>query len=80
MVHYAADGHEFYVLKPRDTGSLFEALTIEFAEALPVSIVLRDSLGQHTAIELADVSPNQQVDAAVYTFITPPGVDVIDDR
>ncbi|MDP4599143.1 MAG: outer membrane lipoprotein chaperone LolA [Pseudomonadales bacterium] len=80
VVHYAADGHEFYVLKPRDTGSLFEALTIEFAEALPVSIVLRDSLGQHTAIELADVSPNQQVDAAVYTFITPPGVDVIDDR
>jgi outer membrane lipoprotein carrier protein len=80
VVYYESEGHGFYVLEPRDEGSLFAALTIEFAEAVPVSIVLRDSLGQRTSIELADLAPNEPVAATVYTFITPPGVDVIDDR
>mgnify|MGYP002635875061 FL=1 len=80
VVYYAEDQHDFFVLEPRQEGSLFESLTIAFAADTPVSIVLRDSLGQRTQIELTDVDRNRQLPETTFTFVPPTEVDVIDDR
>ena len=80
VVYYAEDQYDFFVLEPRQEGSLFESLTIAFAADTPVSIVLRDSLGQRTQIELTDVDRNRQIPEMTFTFVPPTEVDVIDDR
>jgi outer membrane lipoprotein carrier protein len=80
VAYFSEDQHDFFVLEPREGGSLFESLTIVFAADTPVSIVLRDSLGQRTQIELTDVNRNHQIPSATFTLIPPVGADVIDDR
>jgi outer membrane lipoprotein carrier protein len=70
----------FYVLEPREEASLFESLTLTFVAGEPVSIVLRDSLGQRTQIEFSDLVANQLIADGTFTFVPPAGVDLIDDR
>lgn len=78
--YYEDETREYFVLAPRASDSLFESLSIEFANEMPSSITIADSLGQRTRIDLSTVAVNQpQVDNP-FTFEPPPGVDVIDDR
>ena len=51
-----------------------------FVAGEPVSIVLRDSLGQRTQIEFSDLVANQLIADGTFTFVPPAGVDLIDDR
>ncbi|MBB1488491.1 outer membrane lipoprotein chaperone LolA [Oceanospirillum sediminis] len=68
---------EEFVLRPKEEESLFEELRLNFADQWLVSLLLVDSLGQRTAIELRDVRFNQEQKAGRYTFNVPDGVDVI---
>ncbi|MBV1878187.1 MAG: outer membrane lipoprotein chaperone LolA [Pseudomonadales bacterium] len=77
---FESEGEENFVLKPRSTDSLFEVLTIGFAEAIPTNINIRDSLGQNTRIDFIDTQINQPVAARQFQFTVPEGMDVIDDR
>ena len=80
VVYFTEDDHDFYVLEPREEASLFESLTLTFVAGEPVSIVLRDSLGQRTQIEFSDLVANQLIADGTFTFVPPAGVDLIDDR
>jgi len=73
-------GREVYRLNPLDASSLFDALTLAFVAGEPRAIILRDSLGQQTQIELSRVVLNQPIPNETFTFTPPEGVDVIDDR
>jgi len=73
-------GQEVYRLEPLDTSSLFDSLTLAFVAGEPRAIILRDSLGQRTQIELSRVVLNKPIPNETFTFIPPVGVDVIDDR
>lgn len=68
---------EEFVLRPKEEESLFEELRLNFADQWLVSLLLVDSLGQRTAIELRDVQFNQEQKSGRYTFNVPDGVDVI---
>lgn len=71
---------ENYVLHARASGSLFETLTIEFSGQQPSAIMIGDSLGQQTRVELTHVVINQPIDDAKFHFVPPPNADIIDDR
>jgi outer membrane lipoprotein carrier protein len=80
VAHGWQAGREVYRLEPIDTSSLFDSLTLAFVEGEPRAIILRDSLGQQTQIELSRVVLNQPISNETFTFTPPEGVDVIDDR
>jgi outer membrane lipoprotein carrier protein len=81
QVAYAQQaGRELYRLEPLDASSLFDSLTLAFVSGEPRAIILRDSLGQQTQIELSRVVVNQPIPPETFTFTPPEGVDVIDDR
>ena len=78
--YYQDEDSENYVLHARNSGSLFETLTIEFQDGKPHAIMIGDSLGQQTRVALEHVEVNQPVADDKFTFEPPAGVDVIDDR
>jgi len=71
---------EHYILQPTTSDNLFESLTISFVKGVPASIAIADSLGQQTRIDLTQVVENQPLDESRFTFVSPKGADVIDDR
>ncbi|MFT7469620.1 MAG: outer membrane lipoprotein carrier protein [Candidatus Pseudothioglobus sp.] len=73
-------GRDLYRLTPLDTSSLFDSLTLAFVAGEPRAIILRDSLGQQTQIEMTRVVLNQPISEDTFIFTPPAGVDVIDDR
>lgn len=78
--YYQDEDSENYVLHARNKGSLFETLTIEFRDGKPGTIMIGDSLGQQTRVELENVTINMPIADSKFEFEPPAGVDVIDDR
>lgn len=68
---------EEFVLKPKEEESLFEELRLNFADQELRGLLLVDSLGQRTGIELFDRKLNTVLDADLFTFQVPDDVDVI---
>ena len=68
---------EEFVLNPKEEESLFEELRLNFADQELRGLLLVDSLGQRTAIELFDRKLNTTLDADLFTFQVPEDVDVI---
>jgi len=72
-----------YILKPLVSTGLYEQITLIFAGETPTQIIIVDSLGQRTDIILSNAQRNmplseEQIDALFY-FIPPPGVDILQD-
>ena len=72
-----ADGIAWLMLEPRDTGGNFEGIRIAFDARGLHAMELRDSFGQTTRIEFTDIRRNPELDAALFRFTPPTGVDVI---
>jgi outer membrane lipoprotein carrier protein len=74
-----ADGvHQRFILLPTQPDSLFERLSLTFNGPLLEEMQFEDSLGQQTSLSFMDVLRNQPLDAALFHFLPPPGVEVID--
>lgn len=67
------------VLRPLATDAVYTRIELVFAGAEPRAIIMTDSLGQRTDIQLRDVELNQPVDPKLFRFMPPPGVDVFQD-
>jgi chaperone LolA len=67
------------VLRPLATDAVYTRIELVFAGAEPRAILMTDSLGQSTDIQLRDVELNQPVDPMLFRFMPPPGVDVFQD-
>lgn len=67
------------VLRPLATDAVYTSIELVFAGAEPRAIIMTDSLGQRTDIQLRDVELNQPVDSKLFRFMPPPGVDVFQD-
>jgi len=70
-----------YVLKPLASTGLYEQITLVFAGEMPTQIIIVDSLAQRTEIMLSNAQRNtalsaEQIDA-LFNFIPPPGVDIL---
>lgn len=67
------------VLHPLATDAVYTRIELVFAGAEPRAMIMTDSLGQRTDIQLREVEINQPVDPKLFRFMPPPGVDVFQD-
>ena len=70
---------QLFSLMPKEQGSLFRRIDITFVEFAPKSISVIDTLDQRTVIDLAELSVNEILDEAVFSFIIPDQADVINN-
>ena len=78
--YQGADQTDWLELTPRDIESQYSAIRLQFLSGELVKMILFDSLGQITQIELRDLQRNIDLDISVFQFTPPEGVDVIDSR
>ncbi len=65
-----------FVLYPLDESSLYDRMTLTFQNAAPASFHIIDSLGQRTDVSFYNISVNQDLDAGLFEFKVPVGVDI----
>jgi len=79
----STDTSATYILKPIASSGLYEQISLVFEGETPTQIVIVDSLAQRTEIILSNVQRNVAMDAeqldALFNFIPPPGVDILQD-
>jgi outer membrane lipoprotein carrier protein len=71
------DGIEWLQLTPRRTDTDFVEFLLGFTGGELKVMELKDKLQQSTRIEFSRIRRNPQLAAALFTFVPPPGVDVI---
>lgn len=72
-----AEGLAWVVLTPRQATSDFSELKLAFAGQDLRRMEFRSKLNQTTRIEFQSVERNAHLDASIFSFVPPPGVDVI---
>lgn len=73
----SADGNAWLALEPRDAAGNFERIRIGFDAQGLHAMELSDSFGQTTRIEFSALRRNPELDAGLFRFTPPAGVDVI---
>jgi outer membrane lipoprotein carrier protein len=77
----AADpGVESFELQPRETDSLFSALSISFRDGVLARLVITDTLGQRTEVSFSDIDRSVSPGDELFHFEVPPGVDELIDE
>lgn len=66
-----------YTLTPKAKDAIFADLSLQFKGKEPLSMHLRDSLGQQTQIEFFRVKRNHALPASAFKFTPPSGTDII---
>ncbi len=69
-----------YQLLPRDEQSLFRAMLVRFENGLLARLILEDTLGQTTQLQMSAIEHNPTLDPALFEFEPPEGVDVLRDE
>jgi outer membrane lipoprotein carrier protein len=72
-------GEEAFLLVPNNQDGLFQTLILVFKAELLIEIRLQDSLGQESRFTLKDAVRNRPIDAALFNFTPPEGVDILID-
>ncbi len=73
------DGTEIFELSPRSPDSMYTRLSMRFENGRLARLDIVDALDQRTRVELTDVTINEPLDPALFTFEIPPDTDVIGD-
>ncbi|GAA3934442.1 outer membrane lipoprotein chaperone LolA [Litoribacillus peritrichatus] len=71
---------ETFVLTPKDEGSLFTLLSMNFVDEQLVEMQIEDSLGQYTKIVFTHVQINPELASDAFSVTYPDYVDVLDNR
>jgi outer membrane lipoprotein carrier protein len=66
-----------FTLSPKNKSEMFQKIQLIFAEGQLNQMQLSDSLGQKTIIKFTNVKINGSVDARLFAFVIPKGVDVV---
>lgn len=77
---YREDGLDWVELAPVSDAADFAGVRVGFEQGLLASMELMDALGQTTVIRFSDVRVNPPLDAQLFQFSPPDGVDVIRDE
>lgn len=72
-----SDGLSWLRAEPRSAGAGFAHVDIGFQGNMPVRLLLLDSFGQTSRIDLTKVVTNPQLPPDEFTFTAPDGVDVV---
>lgn len=73
-------GEEAFELRSREEGGAFRDLSIRFRAGALAGLDITDGMGQRTRVTFSNVHVPERVDDAVFRFVPPPGVDVVDDE
>jgi len=73
-------GLEWLQLKPRAQQSNFSMMRLAFDESTLRVMELVDSFDQTTRLQFSEIKRNPKIDSALFRFVAPPGVDVIEER
>ena len=74
---YRLEGLDWIELAPKSPGGDYQSVLIGFNGDLPEQLELVDGLEQVTRVVFSDISVNPVLDASAFTFVPPPGADVI---
>lgn len=74
------DGLEWVLATPRDKESNFARIRMGFKGTGLAAMELSDTFGQTTHLRIVDLERNPKLDAGLFKFTPPPGVDVIGER
>jgi outer membrane lipoprotein carrier protein len=66
-----------FQLVPKAPDSLFEQISLTFADNTLLQMDLLDSLGQRSSLAFSEIKINPLLDDAMFTFVPPQGVDII---
>ena len=75
----AVERGDQFVLTPRDERSLYGQLYLSFGTEHLERIEILDSFGQMTQVSFSNVTLNEPIDPARFSFEIPAGAEVIDD-
>ena len=73
-----SDDEHVLTFRPLTDDGEFELASLFFVADTPAALELRDRFGQLTRIELHDLIRNPTLDPALFEFIVPPDVDVLE--
>jgi len=73
-------GLEWLQLKPKEQQSNFTMMRLAFDKQTLRIMELVDSFEQTTRLQFSEVKRNPRIDNALFRFVAPPGVDVIEER
>lgn len=75
-----SEGMHWLLATPKDDNSPFSEVRIAFKNQLPARMILKDNFGQQTVLAFSNVKKNPKFKKTDFTFKTPKGVDVLEDR
>lgn len=75
-----SEGVQWLELTPRDIESQYETVRLGFRDGDLAAMELFDNLGQKTRIVFQDVRRNPPLEAGLFEFTPPAGIDVVDER
>ncbi|MEE4304599.1 MAG: outer membrane lipoprotein chaperone LolA [Wenzhouxiangella sp.] len=73
-----ASGRELIEFEPLEEGTDIVEGRLMFRDGLPWQLELEDSFGQLTRLRLLELTRNPQLDAGLFEFTVPEGVDVLE--
>ena len=71
-------GYDWYRLHPKDAKTQFQEVELGFADNEIKAMRLKDNLGQTTVLHFDTVKRNGAMDASLFQFTPPAGVDVVE--
>ncbi|MEX0729956.1 MAG: outer membrane lipoprotein chaperone LolA [Aquisalimonadaceae bacterium] len=71
----AEDG--WITLTPKDAGWEVTSVRLRMADGVPVTVIVRDGMGQENTLSLSSLERNPDLDPKNFSFRPPDGVDVI---
>jgi outer membrane lipoprotein carrier protein len=74
----ASDQPDELQFSPLGDDGEFELATLIFSDGLPEALELIDRFGQLTRLEMYDLQRNPELDPEVFTFVIPPGADLLE--
>lgn len=77
VTHKEGDKNIRFTLVPKVTDGLFQQLILVFAGDDLKEFHIQDSLGQSSQFMLSNVKRNQPLDASLFEFTPPPGVEIL---
>ncbi|HSX84050.1 MAG TPA: outer membrane lipoprotein chaperone LolA [Cellvibrio sp.] len=77
VTHKEGDKNIRFTLVPKVTDGLFQQLILVFAGDDLKEFHIQDSLGQSSQFMLGNIKRNQPLDASLFEFTPPPGVEIL---
>ncbi len=77
---YVDDEIKQYILLPLTTSSSYERFSMTFSGTDLLQMQFESSVGQLTSFSFTNIMNNAVIDSAVFSFVIPAGIEIIDSR